>query len=244
MHQKEIAWISVNMKGTVAYVQIRETASPKENTNLTPANVVADVGGQIVRVELSRGNVVTVAGKWVDKGDLLISGIYGGEQSGIRYTHAEGRVYARVVEEISIAIPLSYERKTYATEKEDIFCEKYMIFFENYIKFSKKTFNSEKSCDIIKRVSVPFSKTGADLPIALETRWYVPYTVTTEKRTYAEAEALAYLELSQKIGSLPGGAEVLSKTITTTLGEDTYFLTCTLECIRDIAKEQTFEVLP
>lgn len=241
---KSLAWISVNMKGTVAYVQIREAVHTPEPSDETPANLVADTGGQIVRVELSRGNVVVRAGQWVGQGDLLVSGLYDSEQVGFRYTHAEGRVYARVVEQITVEIPLTYEKKVYQTGKEDVSCEKTLIFFENYIKFSKKTFNSDGSCDIIKRVSVPFSGIGVDFPISLATEWRIPYTVTLEKRTYAEAEALAYVELARRIGSLSGGAEVLSKTVTTVHGEDVYILSCTLTCIRDIAKEQTFEVLP
>ena len=244
MKNPDLAWISINMKGTVAYVEIRETETADGEADLTPANVVADTGGQIVHVELVRGNVTIHAGQWVDKGDLLISGLYDSQQVGIRHTHAEGRVYARVVEEITVAIPLTYTKKVYNTEDTDILCEKSMIFFENHIKFSKKTFNSDGSCDIIKRVYVPFSEWGVDFPISFVKEWYIPYTLTEEKRTYAEAEALAYLELAQRIGSIPGGAEVLSKTVTTTLGEDVYILNCTLECIRDIAKEQTFGVLP
>lgn len=239
-----LAWISVNMKGTVAYVQVREAVSAPVKDTDTPTNVVADTGGQIVRVELEQGNVLVSAGKWVNKGDLLISGIYDSEQQGIRYTHAQGKVYARVVENITVTIPLTYEKKVYDTTEEAVICEKTVNFFENYIKFSKKTGNIGGSCDIIKREYVPFSEIGVDFPISLVTEWYIPYTVTEDRYTYAEAEALAYLELAKRIGSIQGGAELLSKTVTTTLGEDAYILTCSLECIRDIAKEQTFEVLP
>ena len=244
MANSNLSWISINMKGTVAYVQVRESVSPPETQAELPANLVADTGGQIVHIELVRGNVVVSAGQWVGKGDLLVSGLYDSEQVGFRYTHAEGRVYARVVEEITVTIPLEYEKKVYNTAEKDVICEKSLIFFKKYIKFSKKTGNIEGSCDIIKRVSVPFSEWGVDFPVSLVTEWYLPYTAVTEKRTYAEAEALAYHELSKKIGSLQGGAQVLDKTITTTLGEDVYILRCSLTCIRDIAKEQTFEVVP
>jgi len=244
MTNDALSWISVNMKGTVAYVQIREAIHKPKAESDTPANLVADTGGQIVRVELERGNVVVSAGQWVGAGDLLVSGLYDSEQVGIRYTHAEGRVYARVVEEILVEIPLTYEKKIHTTDADTIYCEKSLNFFENPIKFSKKDFNSEMSCDIIKRVSVPFSEWGVDFPISWVTEWHIPYTVTEEKRTYAEAEALAYHTLAQRIGSLPGEVEVLSKTVTATLAEDRYMLTCTLTCIRDIAKEQTFKVLP
>ncbi len=241
---KALSWISVNMKGNVAYVQIREAAHAPESKPETPANLVAETGGQIVRVELVRGNVLVSAGQWVGEGDLLVSGLYDSQQVGFRYTHAEGRVYARVVEQITVEIPLTYEKKVYETEKDAITCEKSLIFFENYIKFSKKTGNMGGSCDTIKRVSVPFSQWGVDFPIALMTEWYLPYEIVEEKRTYNEAETLAYLTLAQKIGELPGEVEVLSKTISTIHGKDVYILNCTLECIRDIAKEQPFRVEP
>ena len=243
MQNRDIAWISVNMRGTVAHVEIREAVHTPPQEDSTPANLIADIGGQIIRVEPLRGNVTVAAGEWVDKGDLLIGGVYGSETSGIRYTHAAGRVYARVVEEILIEIPLTYEKKVYDTRKDAVFCEKSLIFFEKNIKFSKKTGNMGESCDIIKRVYVPFAQFEKDLPVSWVTEWYIPYQTVTATRTYAEAEELAYFQLSQRILSIPGGAEVLSKTITTTHGEDKYILSCTLECIRDIAKEQTVEVL-
>lgn len=244
MADHRLSWISINMRGTVAYVQIREATYPPEAEDDTPANLVASRGGQIVRVELTRGNVLVSAGQWVGEGDLLVSGLYDSEQVGLRYTHAEARVYARTVREITVEIPLSYEQKQYDTENTPIFCEKSLIFFEKTIKFSKKTGNVGGMCDTIRRVSVPFSSLGVGFPISLETKWYLPYTLVQATRTHAEAEELAYLELSRQISAIPGGAEVLSKTITTTHGEDAYVLHCTLTCIEDIAKEQTFEVLP
>ncbi len=244
MYDRDISWISINMRGTVAHVEIREAAHTPPKADDSPANLVADIGGQIVRVEPLRGNVTVAAGQWVDKGDLLIGGVYGSETSEIRYTHAAGRVYARVVEEILIEIPLTYEKKVYDTQKDAVFCEKTLIFFEKNIKFSKKTGNIGESCDIIKRVYVPFAQFERELPFAWVTEWYVPYQTVTATRTYAEAEELAYFQLSRRILSIPGGAEVLSKTITTMHCADKYILSCTLECIRDIAREQTVEVLP
>ncbi len=244
MLNREISWISVNMRGTVAHVELREAVHTPPAADDSPANLIAEVGGQIVRVEPLRGNVTVSAGEWVDAGDLLIGGVYGSEQSEIRYTHAAGSVYARVVEEILVEIPLTYEKKLYNTDKDAVFCEKSLIFFEKNIKFSKKTGNIGDSCDIIKRVYAPFAQFERELPILWVTEWYIPYRTVSATRTYAEAEELAYFELSRRILSLKGGAEVLSKTLTAHLTEDTYILCCTLECIRDIAKEQTFEVLP
>ena len=83
---------------------------------------------------------------------------------------------------------------------------------------------------------------GVGFPVTLDTVWYLPYEIRTAERTYAEAEELAYRELARRIGEIPGGAEILQKTITTSTGDGVFRLSCSLLCIEDIARVQEFEV--
>lgn len=244
MADKRLAWISVNMRGTVAYVEVREAEYPhgREDPD-APTNLVASMGGQIVRVELIRGNVLVSAGQWVGEGALLVSGVYDSQQVGMRYTHAKAKVYARTVRELLIEIPLSHEEKEYADFRDAVLLEKSLIFFQKNIKFSNKTRNDGTFCDTIESVSVPFTRWGVGFPIALRRVWALPYTLTQETYTYAEAEELAYLELARQISEIPGGAEVLSKAVTVTRTPTSLLLQCTLTCVQDIAKEQPFEVV-
>ena len=46
---------------------------------------------------------------------------------------------------------------------------------------------------------------------------------------------MAYLELSRRIAAIPGGAELLSKTVCPILTEDAFILDVTLTCVEDIA---------
>ena len=78
-------------------------------------------------------------------------------------------------------------------------------------------------------------------PISVSTVWYLPYEMRTCTRTPAEAEALAYVELSRRIAALPGGAELLSKTIRTYAGDEVFVLTCTLVCVEDIGRVREIE---
>ena len=79
-------------------------------------------------------------------------------------------------------------------------------------------------------------------PISTRTVWYLPYRIVTASRTPAEAEELAYFELARRIAAIPGGAELIGKTVTVRHGERSLTLTCTLTCIEDIGAVRLIEV--
>ena len=79
----KLAWISVNMKGTVAYVEVREKIPIDDTKKPTkPANIVAAHSGKIIEIIAYDGLCEVKAGDEVKKGDLLISGAYGEKNSG------------------------------------------------------------------------------------------------------------------------------------------------------------------
>lgn len=251
MRDGRLAWISVNRKGTVAYVEVREKVPRPDEGAKEPCDIVAAHSGVIQRVELEAGNVRVAAGQTVDAGEVLVSGLYDSEQMGIRFTAAKARVFARTHRVLTVTIPLSYEQKVYAipgdggehTTKSGICQEKIVNFFGNHIKFSKKTGNPGAFCDTIESEKVYGLAGGVGFPISLRTVWYMPYTVTTATRTLQEAEELAYYELARRIAALPGGAELISKTITVHHGSDALTLTCTLTCIEDIGCVRPIEIV-
>ena len=239
---RRIAWISVNLRGTVAYVQIREAQRvPREDTS-RPANVVASRGGVIERVELAEGNVVVAAGDRVGEGDLLVSGIYDSAILGLRTTRASARVYARTVREIEVSVPFSYEQKVYDTTSDAASVAYSINFFGKIVNFSKSTGNEGVLCDTIERKRSLGLVSGVGFPVTLDTVWYLPYEIRAAEHTYAEAEELAYRELARRIGEIPGGAEILQKTITTRTDDGAFYLSCSLLCMEDIARVQEFEV--
>ena len=234
-----LAWLSVNRKGTVAYVEVREAMDPPALPPDTPRDMVASVGGVIEYIELESGNVRVRAGQTVSPGQVLVSGIYDSTQLGVRVESAKARVFARTTRVFSVQIPLTFEEKRYHTALEP---EKSIIFFGRHIKFSNKCGNFSGFCDIMEDEK-PWARIGgAGFPISTRTVWYLPYETVTATRTYPEAEELAYLELARYIASLPGGATLLHKEVTVIHGEDALTLTCTLTAIEDIAAERIIEV--
>jgi hypothetical protein len=61
-------------------------------------------------------------------------------------------------------------------------------------------------------------------------------------RTYEEASALAYAQLSRELAILTENAELLDKRIVVTPAEDRVILECTVKCIEDIAVQAELEI--
>jgi hypothetical protein len=190
--------------------------------------------------------VRVIAGQIVGKGDMLVSGLFDSTQQGIRFTTARAKVYARTTRVLTVRIPLTYEYKVYGSEstggEDGIRREKSLIFFGKQIKFKKKTGNLTACCDIIENEKSCGIVDGVGFPVSVRTTWYLPYTETESIRTYAEAEELAYFELSKAIAALPGGAELIRKEISVHHGTDALTLICTLTAVEDIARTRVIEI--
>jgi similar to stage IV sporulation protein len=96
-----ISWASVNMSGTVAYVEIRERVPTPAREPLQPANLVAECEGVIAEMEIYSGVPAVTVGQAVRQGDLLVSGVRDG-----RLEYAEGEILGRVKRTVKVTVPL------------------------------------------------------------------------------------------------------------------------------------------
>lgn len=237
---RSISWISVNIVGTVAEVQIREYSEPKiEETALKPANLVAKKSGVVEEVRIFRGKVMVKPYQYVEKGTLLVSGIYDSERVGFRYTRASGAVMARTTNEYYVEIPYEYEDIRYTGEE---YCDKYLNFFDFSINISKNSGKEGVLYDKIDIVENCSLFEGLQTPLETHTVRYLAYEKVQAIRTAEEAEALAYYELSELLGEAAEDSVIIRKTITPKVGEDSFSLYCVVTAIEDIAKLSEFEV--
>lgn len=236
----KVSWISVNINGNTATVEVRETENAdREESSGKPAHLTASKSGQIVDVRVMAGNVVVKAGDFVKEGEMLVSGLFESNISGLRIERAQGKVYAQTSREIYIKIPFDYEEKVY-TGRE--YCEKYLNFFDYSVKFSKNSGNEYKLYDKISIVDNYDFFDGEELPLSMTTHRYLEYEYKGAHRNTQEAENLAYFELSEKIGEITEDAILLRKVIVPEIHEDCFALRCVIVCIEDIAKTVEFEV--
>lgn len=236
----EIAWISINLVGTVARVEVREVIDTEiKDKNTTPANLVSSFNAQIVGMEVYSGFLSVKEGDFVKKGELLVSGIYKEGKSPLRVTRASGRILGKVTHTIEVKVPLVQSKKVYTGE---IISKKSLIFFGKPIKFFTNYRNLPISYDIINYVYAfdPFSL--GELPISLSVDEYHEYEMKDIEISESEAMELAYEELRARIDKELPDAQILKKTLYGEIVDGKYVLRCTLTAVCDIARQVEFEI--
>ena len=241
--REDVAWISVNLIGTVAYVEvIGEIVPPPEKLpEGDGTNLVAARDGVIVGYEVIAGEPVLSVGQPVLKGDLLVGGLLDSERFGYRAIEARGKVFALTEYVFEVEIP--YEYTVRVPEKKEI-CEISVFFFGFRQKFFKKGGFLGSEYDKIYSDIYIYSKGGVKVPVGLAVTSCPIYTESTVLRTQKEAADLAYSEINRRIlGELPN-ADIVAKSYDSSESDDgeAYRLVCRVECIDDIALPVPFYI--
>lgn len=234
----KLIWLSVNMKGTVAYVEVREKIIiDQEDEKKLPANIVARKSGKIIEMIAYSGLAAVKAGDEVKAGDVLISGVYGEKTPGVRVTRASGYVKARTVSSCRVEIQYKHSEKVYTGRVKR---ENTLIFFSKPINIFINHGNFGANCDKIDNEKV-LELFGIRLPIKLITTEWHEYKTVDDVYSNEEAKIIAEEKLSMSIAVEYNDADILSKRYTVTSGDNSYILSCEIVCIEDIAKVSEFE---
>lgn len=233
-----ISWVSINIIGTVANVEVREKQKAPDKIEAKPSNLIATQNGEIISLEVYTGKPVVKIGDIVSKGDILVSGIYDSPNFGFRLRPSIGKIFARTEHSIEIEIPYEYPSKVYTGVE---IRENKLIFFSNIIKLSKNSGNLPTNCDTIKESNIFSLVSERDMPIVFESVRHLEYKYEPATRTCDEAIELAYRELESSLYRYTKDAALVSKSIRTEIGEDSIKLTCDIQIIEDIAQNVEFE---
>lgn len=231
---RRIAWISVNLFGTHASVELRESETPqKAPDETTPYNLIASEDGIIESIDIYRGTKAVSVGDPVRKGELLASGVVETPR-GFELVHARGVVKANVKREITVSIPLEYDKKVYTGREYKEISLKILSFS---LKIFKNTGNMPSNCDIIDREHRISFLGIIELPVTVCKTTAVEYTLERASFTEDEARKKAYSELRRRYGELDG--EILTRELETGLSEDksAYVINCRMRVMTDIALE-------
>ncbi len=234
LHSENISWISVNMFGTVAQVEIKERKSkPIPTPDSTLSCLVATRDGVIVGFDCTTGKIAVNVGETVQAGQLLVNGVTD-TALGTYYGNAAGAVRARTKRTISITIPKS-ERVLVGYERTEV--KKSINFLGKTIKIFTKGGNLPSSCDTMKTEIKQLSLSPKFLlPILTETTYRE--TPIYRNVVYDETQAMhlaleAYLAQCKDIPDL----QILSCQTKFEKNEEGYTLTKVLDCIENIAKK-------
>jgi similar to stage IV sporulation protein len=230
-----ISFVSVNLRGTVANVELRERADNTEIVDIeSPSNLVASRDGQISALEITGGVSKVRLGEIVKKGDLLASGVIDSAALGYRLVRARGSISARTTMTYQAEIPLEITEMVYTGRTTTYYSIK---FFSKIINFFRKDNISEESCDRIEEERRIYLFGKIKLPIFTVKTTYAEYEMKTRTMTEAEALQKAKDSLREKSENDLADAEILARHTDIFCNGETLFLTEKVECIVDIAEE-------
>ena len=236
----DTAWISVNIIGNTAEVRFLESREKNIQIDSSkPANIVASTDGLIEYVNTFSGASVVSDGDTVVKGQLLISGVVENKNDlSNRYVRADGCVMAKTYHEISVDIPMTYEKRIY--DGSPLKKTALSIFgAEIPLGGGDIDVSAAVESESVKDRLCIFG--DIVLPVTKYTTFYYPYHTESAQRTKEEADMLAQAEMAARITEQLGGADIISRETEVTVspsdsGIDIYTMTCRIRCIENIAE--------
>jgi len=174
LKRNDIAWLSIDMKGTNVIVTVVEAEEKPNIINKDEyCNIVATQSGIVTKITADNGTAVVKVGDIVEKGDILIGGYMEGKYTGKRNVHAKGEVEARIWYTKKVTSGFTREIKEETGIKE----EKYSININNFKINLYKSIPNFENCDTI----IESNK------IKLFSNFYLPIEIT--KTTYIEKKS-------------------------------------------------------
>ena len=160
----ELVWLTVNVSGCRASVQVRERVPVPETVDRKAlSNLVARQAGLVLEVHAFSGVKCVVEGMSVEEGQILISGVEDTENFGARTTAGLGEVKGRTWHTLTAKLPLTVQKKVYAGEKTGYS----LIFGKKRVKFFGNSSIEGRNYDkITKRMKLSFQ--GVPLPVTVE----------------------------------------------------------------------------
>lgn len=239
---KDLCWVAVNVRGCKAYVQVRECVRAPERVNESePTNVIAAKPGLITKVRALDGEKRVLPGTSVQQGQLLIAGVVdtgGTEKPSVttRFLAGKGEVWARTWYDLTVRVPLTYEKKVYTGKEKRSHT---LIWGENRLKIGAKGSSiCNVDCDKIKN-QTQWTLFGLfALPVTWETETLLPYELEIAARSRADAEAQGKDVLETYLAALLGETgSVTQRRFSTAVEGDTLVVTLSAECEEQIGKE-------
>ena len=192
MGNDKLSWMSINIRGTTAYVEVKEKGLPvKIEDPSVPTNIYAARDGVILSVEDYGGTRQVQVGEPVRAGDLLVSGDWTDKYGIRRLSHCIATVMASTERETDVSVPLTEEIREKTGKNKNFFAIslgkfKFPLYFKQKISYN--------IYDSMPKV-YPLRLGSFALPVCFYVTKVQEVELKTVSRTEEEARSLAYTQL-------------------------------------------------
>lgn len=208
---KDATWIGVRQKGTTYEFEVVEQQLPEEAERYSPRHLVATKEAIIYSIFVEHGQAVVKKHDFVRKGDLLVSGYIGSEDTENReLVPAKAEVFGEIWYKSKVEVPLESLFTTLTGERK---VKHYLSFGDFSLPiwgFGSHSFESVEE-DVHTK---PLHFFQWPLPISYERLTY--YESTQFERQYTKEEAIAAAKQQAKnelIEHLPNDAKVIGEKV-------------------------------
>lgn len=233
----DVAWLSINMKGSRAYVQYKERKYPPELVPYDkPCNVKASETGQITKLETYEGMALVRKGDAVKKGDVIASGIIEEKSGALRIVHARAKAIAVTSHELSAVSGYTETARKLTGQNT---ARKQLILFGLRVPL----YWSAPRGNYITTVSEKdLSINGMKLAFGLKTISYKGYTTQKIKLNAQQAEQKARDSIAAKEKIEFSTVKILKRTYKVIKNADAVTVICGYSCEENIAYEEEFKI--
>lgn len=230
----ELSWLTVNLKGSSALIEVRERIIPPiVIPEDQPCNIVADVPGQIVTLEVYAGRAEVQKGDAVTEGQLLVSGTIEDSNGKTLLKHAEANIVAITTRSITVEVPLEETVDTPSGESVD---KRSIGFFGLDIPLYWGLPEGDQYQ--ISSIEKPLSIGSLNLPLSVKIRRYTPVVQETITRTKEQAAQKAAELLAEQESIELSNLEIINKNKVEKFTNIVYHLTMEYQCKEKIGIQE------
>lgn len=192
----DVAWISIRNSGGIITVNVSQTTKkPDIIPQRLPCNIVSTKDARIINVQVYSGQLMTLIGNGVKKGDLLVSGFVVDKNGKATYYHALAKIIGEYEDDKEFSQQLNEDVKTTSDISKkrnylNFFSVKIPMFFGKDIE-GEYTYNEKTN---------NFSFFSMQLPIGITHTTYEQYEI--KHKTYTKEQAKAMLDEQMKLYEL------------------------------------------
>ena len=231
----DVSWLTVNVKGCVAYVQVVERQRPPEIAEKEGVwNIVAKRDGLVTQVRALDGKALVAAGSTVTEGQLLVTGVYETRNERTYMTHSLGTVEARTWYELSVSVPLEIAEKS---GEKRVKTAVSVDFGKKRIKLWGRGSICGANCDKITYYHPLSLPGGLRLPVTLVRETVTVYEGQTVRRSREQAQKEGEALLLQQLKTqLDEDAVVTETRFSAAVEGDSLVVVLQAECLEQIGR--------
>ncbi len=236
LEYEEIGWMSINVTGSKAEVEIKEkTKVPNLEYSPQFYNIKASTDGVILSANVRRGTAEVVAGSGVSKGQLLVSGFYENALGEIHFVDADADILAKT--KYTFSSDCSFYQTCLKPLPKTTRSKLEIMWFSFPVTFSPKDCRSSSYTET-KQVRILENY----FPITFKTQHLCSYETYTCQLSDEEVKRVLYTDLAlYKLFALKN-AEKIEETVSFIENESSITINANLICRENIAVKEKFVV--